>query len=293
MPAAGTEGQYTRIKRYARQSTLCRLAMASVAVVVPAKLLGPVTRSFAPGSAPRMAMAGVGVALVLACYAAYVRSVEQRPVRELALPAIGRELTLGCVLGLGAFTLAMAMLAALGACRITGPSAWSVMLATIPGFLVVAVFEEVLFRLVLLRMLEELLGSWAALAISALVFGFMHLGNPHATVLGALAIAIEAGVLLGAAYLLTRRLWLCLALHFSWNVAQGGIFSVPVSGHAHHGLFDTRLAGPDWLTGGQFGVEASLGAIVVCSALAAALLLRVVRTGQIVPMPMRRPATAA
>lgn len=291
--ATGTTAKSTRITQYVRHSSLCRLALACAAVVVPAMLLGPVTRSFSPGSAPRMAMAGVGVALVLACYAAYVRSVEQRAVRELALPGVGRELTLGCVLGLGALTLAMVMLAALGACHITGAPAWSVMLTTLPGFLVGAVFEEVLFRLVLLRMLEALVGSWAALAISALVFGSMHLGNPHATLLSALAIAIEAGVLLGAAYLLTRRLWLCLALHFSWNVAQGGIFSVPVSGHAQHGLFETRLTGPDWLTGGQFGVEASLPAILVCSTLTAALLVRVVRAGQIVPMPMRRPATAA
>lgn len=251
-------------------------------MVLSTTLLGPVTRSFTPGSAPRMAMAGVGIAVVLACYSGYVRWIEQRPARELSLPGAGREFGLGMCLGLAVFALVIGILTGVGAYRITGRNDLSVMLATIPGFLVVAVFEEVLFRMIIFRILESALGSWNALAISSLAFGLMHLGNPDAGLLSALAISIEAGPMIGAAYMLTRRLWLCAALHFAWNFAQGGIFSIAVSGHKQKGLFEMQLTGPDWLTGGQFGVEASLIAILVCMPLGAAMLAQVVSADRIV-----------
>ena len=273
---------WTRASRWLMQWSLVRIALASACIVVPAMLLAPITRSFTPGSAPRMAMAGVGIALVLACYAGYVRWVERRPVRELALAGAGRELAVGLCLGIAVFALAIGILAGVGAYRITGQNALSLMLATIPGFLVAAVFEEVLFRAIIFRILESSIGSWNALAVSALAFGLMHFGNPNAGLLSALAIAIEAGLMLGAAYMLTRRLWLCVAMHFGWNFAQGGIFSVAVSGHQQKGLFEAHMAGAEWLTGGSFGAEASLVALVVCSVCGVAMLARTVSMDKIV-----------
>ena len=267
--------------------SVVRIALAAACVVIPSILLGPVTRMFERGSVPRMLMAGVGIIVVLSCYAAYVRMVEKRPLRELSLPGAGREFGLGLCLGMAVFALAILILAGVGVYRITGQNALSVMLATIPGFLVVAVFEEVLFRAIIFRILETSLGSWNALALSSLAFGLMHLGNPSAGLLSALAIAIEAGLMLGAAYMLTRRLWLCVAVHFGWNFAQGGIFSVAVSGHQQKGLFEAQMAGAEWLTGGRFGVEGSLVALVLCTLVGIAMLARTVSTDKIVPPSWR------
>jgi hypothetical protein len=73
-------------------------------------------------------------------------------------------------------------------------------------------------------------------------------------------------LLLGAAYLLTRRLWLAMGIHSGWNFTQGWIFSVPVSGgKAPEGLLLTTRHGPEWLTGGAFGLEASAVAMVVAT----------------------------
>lgn len=259
-----------------------RIALASACVVIPAILLGPITRMFEPGSAPRMLMAAVSMAVVLACYIGYVRKIEKRPVFELALAGAGREFSVGLCLGMAIFALAIGILAGVGAYRITGQNELSVMLATIPGFLVVAVFEEVLFRAIIFRILESSIGSWNALAVSSLAFGLLHFGNPNAGLLSALAIAIEAGLMLGAAYMLTRRLWLCVAVHFGWNFAQGGIFSVAVSGHQQKGLFEAQMAGAEWLTGGRFGAEASLVALAVCTVFGIAMLARTVSMDKIV-----------
>jgi hypothetical protein len=125
------------------------------------------------------------------------------------------------------------------------------------------VFEEILFRGVLFRIMEEGLGTWLALLISALIFGLLHLMNPNATLIAGVAIALEAGVLLAAAYASTRRLWLPIGLHFAWNFTQGGVFGVAVSGVNFKGLLQSTLTGPELFSGGEFGAEASIVAIVV------------------------------
>ena len=82
----------------------------------------------------------------------------------------------------------------------------------------------------LFRVVEESLGSWISLVVSSFVFGIPHLINPASTLLGAVFISIEAGVLLAAAYMVTRRLWLAMGFHMAWNYTQSGIFSGIVSG---------------------------------------------------------------
>ena len=102
--------------------------------------------------------------------------------------------------------------------------------------------EELLFRGILFRWLEEFGGSWVALALTSALFGAGASVNPNATALAAFAIAVEAGVLLGGAYMLTRNLWMPMGLHAAWNFTQGEIFDVPVSGSDQHGLVEAQLS---------------------------------------------------
>src|SRR5262249_28757908 len=132
------------------------------------------------------------------------------------------------------------------------------------GFTVAAaVTEELIFRGVLFRIIEGRIGTWLALALTGLLFGMSHLFNAHATVWGALAIAVEAGGMLGAAYVATRNLWVPIGLHFAWNFAEGGIFGTDVSGtNTPAGLLHGVLSGPTALSGGEFGPEASVYALL-------------------------------
>src|SRR6185312_21790 len=122
------------------------------------------------------------------------------------------------------------------------------------GFMAAAaVTEELLFRGVLFRIVEERFGTWVALTSTGVVFGAQHLSNAHATVWGAIAIALEAGGMLAAAYAATRNLWVPIGLHFAWNFAEGGIFGTDVSGQSGAGgLLHGELSGPAPLTGGEF-----------------------------------------
>jgi membrane protease YdiL (CAAX protease family) len=154
------------------------------------------------------------------------------------------------------------------------------------------VTEELLIRAVAFRILEGWLGSWLALSASAVLFGLMHLPNPQATVLSSVAIALEGGVMLAAAYMVTRRVWLAIGIHVAWNFTQSGIFGVTTSGVDSTGYLEGHLQGPSVLSGGAFGPEASIVAVAVCLA-AGLYLVRVANAkGHILKPSWRRKQTA-
>jgi uncharacterized protein len=224
-----------------------------------------------------LAIAGVAV------YCSYAWFIEKRAVTELALPGMGRELGMGMLVGVGLYAACELILMALGMYRFHGLNPWSYLLPAIGMAISSGVFEELLFRGVLLRSVETWFGSWAALVVSSLVFGLVHLINPQGTVEGALFIAVEAGLLLAAAFMLTRRLWLSMGFHVAWNYTQSAIFSSIVSGNdATQGLIKATVKGPDYLTGGSFGVESSLLALVLCTTTGIVMLVMAVKRGRIV-----------
>ncbi|GAA4989645.1 hypothetical protein GCM10025734_16080 [Kitasatospora paranensis] len=141
-----------------------------------------------------------------------------------------------------------------------------------------AVTEELLFRALALQALEQLWGSRAALAITSLFFGAAHLGAPGANAWSGLAIALEAGALLGAAFLWRRSIWFVAGLHFAWNTAEQ-LLGIPVSGHAPEGLFTVGMHGSALLTGGGFGLEASVVPVLTALALAIRMLVLAHRNG--------------
>jgi membrane protease YdiL (CAAX protease family) len=207
------------------------------------------------------------VALVAAfAYIGFIRIVERRPAAELSLPGAAAEVRKGTLLGALLFTATIGLIALFGFYRVTGVNEWTVILPLLGMSIISGVVEELLVRGILFRIMEESLGTWLALLISALIFGLMHIANPNATLWSALAIAIEAGIMLAAAYTLTRRLWLPIGIHFAWNFVQGGIFGVAVSGNGVRGLLQSTLSGPALLSGGEFGAEASIFAVIVCLA---------------------------
>jgi len=203
---------------------------------------------------------------------------------------MGRELGIGLLIGAGLYTACELFLMALGIYRIEGLNPLSFMIPAIAMALSSGIYEELLIRGVLFRSVEQWLGGWAALVVSSLVFGLTHLINPQGTLEGALFIAVEAGILLAAAYMLTRRLWLSMGFHVAWNYTQSAIFSSIVSGNEpSQGLIRSTIKGPDFLTGGDFGVESSVLALLLCTATGIAMLVMAQRRGKIVPPIWKRP----
>lgn len=236
------------------------------------------------------------VPLVIAVHFAYigfVHLVERRPAAELSGRGAVGETGAGIAVGAGLQTACVGAVAALGYFQVTGLNPVSAIVPTLAMAVASGYVEEVVFRGVLFRIVEESLGTWIALALTSLLFGFVHMWNPNATVFSSFAIAMEAGVLLGAAYVLTRRLWLAVGIHFAWNFTQGGIFGGRVSGLSMDGLLESELSGPMLLSGGEFGLEASVFGLALGTATGVLFLVRAGRSGQFIAPFWRRPGDAA
>ncbi len=226
--------------------------------------------------------------VAMAIYIAWGKFIERRGVNELSLPGAAREWAIGALIGAGLYTSCVLLLMMLGMYRFEGLNPWTYMIPAIAMALKSGMFEELVFRGVLFRSVEEMGGRWIAIIVSSLTFGFLHLVNPDATFAGAAYISIEAGLLLAAAYLVTRRLWLAIGFHMMWNYVQSAVFSGIVSGgDTDPGLFRDKIVGPNFFTGGDFGMEQSVFALILCTTAGAVLLRMAMRRGHIVPPPWK------
>jgi len=170
------------------------------------------------------------------------------------------------------------------------PQAWAGALAA----LFAATLEETLIRGFLFRILQMVGGTWVALVLSSAFFGAAHGFNPGATVTSSVAIALEAGVLLAAAYIVTGSLWFPMGLHAGWNFSEGSLYGLAVSGFTpKNALTLGTLTGPAVLTGGAFGPEASIVAVILCLSAAILLLRRAGKLHRIQPAMWARKYSVA
>lgn len=239
----------------------------------------PASRAMPWHGTPLQSLAAlIGAALGVGLYKLFRRYVEGGLDTEFPLGVAARELGAGLLFGFLLFSGMTAVVWLLGGIQFGGVRGLGNLWGMIALGILSGTFEEIIFRGILFRQFEAMLGTWAALAITSVFFGAAHIFNPGATWFSSFAIAVEAGILLGAAYMVTRRLWFPVAIHAAWNFTQGWVFSVPVSGgDAPQGLLITTRNGPEWLTGGAFGLEASAVAMVVATLAGVILLVRAVR----------------
>jgi len=291
MDEARPANAFLRVVRY--PATL--LVLSIFAAFIAGLLATLVNSAFGPhkGDVVSVVVAIIAAAIFVAVYAVFCLVVEGRPVREFALKGAAAELGVGLGIGLVLFSTVVAVIAAFGGYRVIGYHDVGVLVPVVGISIVSGFTEEIMLRGWFFRLTEKWLGSWTALALSAALFGALHLGNKNATLLAGVAIMLEAGIMLAAIYMITRRLWAAIGVHAAWNFAQGGIYGIPVSGGAMDGIIRPEIRGSDLLTGGAFGAEASLPAIVIATAFGLVLLYVAWRRGRFVaPLWVRRRQSA-
>lgn len=189
-----------------------------------------------------------------------------------------RELGAGAALGLALISLCVAIIAVCGQYKLemrSVPALPQVALVLWVG-ITAATLEEIAFRGYPFVTLIKAIGRWPAAVAMSLLFAAGHLLNPHWTLIGFANTAL-VGLLLSVSYLRTGALWMAIGIHFAWNLALGTLYGLPVSGVDLFavGLKGTATGHP-WLTGGAYGVEASLtGSLAI--GLGLAVLLGVTR----------------
>lgn len=221
-------------------------------------------------------------ALAIVAYKLFQRWIEQRADSDFPVLRAGRWVALGLLIGFLLFSSICAIVWSLGGLTVEGWGGFGGLWTMLAMALLASFFEELLFRALLLRQFEALIGTWGALFVTSALFGLFHAINPYATWYTCLAIAIEAGIPLGAAYVLSRNLWFPVAIHFAWNFTEGWVLTIPVSRlDAGTGLVQTSRHGPEWLSGGIFGLEASVVPVAVSLSVGLVMLVLAARRGQI------------
>lgn len=255
-------------------TSLFGLALFSLSGLDPAQLPQEV----------RLLLGGVitAPAVLLASYV-FLRWFDRRSFRQLGFwfyDGWSKELLWGLAGGAGMMTSVAVVLVLLGRMEFhwrEGADAASLLLGlgwNLLLFLPPAAFEELLFRGYLFQRLLEGWGEFAAIFVLSALFGLGHLTNPSATTFS-VANTVLIGILFAVLYLKTRGLWLPIGLHYAWNFWLGSVASLPVSGiEIQHRLLEARAGGPDWLTGGAYGPEAS----VVTTALVLGVTVWLLRT---------------
>ncbi|MFO1186599.1 MAG: type II CAAX endopeptidase family protein [Alphaproteobacteria bacterium] len=173
------------------------------------------------------ALSATSVLLSLGANILLVRLFEGRSTKELSLIAGVPFTILGALLGFALFVTVYLIFGALGYAKWGGTYMLTGLAPALVLSIVSGVGEEIIFRGGIFRILEDSFGTLIALLLSAAMFGAMHAGNPNASALSSVSIALEAGILLGLAYSVARNLWLPIGLHFGWNFTEGGISAPP------------------------------------------------------------------
>lgn len=211
------------------------------------------------------------VAVIIA-YKLFYRRIENREVTEISIKGIAKNLMLGTLIGVVLQSLTVLVIYLNNGFHVVAVNPVSFIIIPLTVAFTVAIFEEILIRGIIFRIAEEKLGSYISLILSAIIFGALHLMNQESSFMSAVCVAVEGGLLLGAAYIFARNLWLPVAIHFAWNFMQSGIFGAVTSGNEKvNSLLNTQITGPEIITGGAFGPEGTIQAIIYC--LAAALIL--------------------
>ncbi|MBD3917374.1 CPBP family intramembrane metalloprotease [Paenibacillus sp. PR3] len=228
----------------------------------------------------------VGSAVVILIYWLAMKFLARRPVPELLFQRRAvSEVTLGAVVALIFIIVSTTLIVLFDGYSFewstgnTSAVVWPIITTSLGA----AFVEELIFRGLAFQAIERMGGSWLALTLTSLFFGIAHLGNPGATIWGGLSISIEAGVLLGAAFLWRRNVWFIISLHFLWNTLEG-LLGIPVSGHPSAGLFTVEVTGPTLLTGGNFGLEASIIPVIISLVIAVPMLISARRKGHLLPL---------
>jgi membrane protease YdiL (CAAX protease family) len=210
-----------------------------------------------------------------------------------------RQFAFGCGLGFVLIILAVSALALFGQVSfrttITGHAlvrSIAVLFVLLTGSLA----EELMFRGYPFQRLVEAIGALGAMAVFSVLFALVHILNPGATVWG-LIDTVVIGIALSVAYLRTRALWLPWGFHFAWNTTLGLLCGLPVSGiRFFNVLVHTTASGPRWLTGGAYGLEASVpgaSAVIVALVVLWRAPVRLIRkyepTPAVSPVPVAEP----
>jgi uncharacterized protein len=213
-------------------------------------------------------------AIALFSYILLFRFYEKRQVIELSLSSLAKYSISGFTTGLILQSLFILIIVITCTYSIVIINPISFLVPSLAAAFTAGFVSELIIRGIIFRIIEEHSGTVIAVIVLTVMFALMHLNVQGATALSVISTAMQAGLLLSAGYVLTRSLWFTIFLHFAWDFTEPGIFGAINPGNSiPESLITSRISGPVYLTGGQFGPQNSIQAIAICSTLGLLFLI--------------------
>ncbi|HFI0456914.1 TPA: CPBP family intramembrane glutamic endopeptidase [Streptococcus suis] len=210
------------------------------------------------------AFAFISLAIIL-----WARFVEKSPWLGLGIKKKGalKDFLLGWGIGAAMLTSCVLLMWGFGAIQVTSfqfsANFVGEFLILVLAWSVQGTTEELLTRGWMFSSLAAKHNIPVGILVSSLFFTFLHLGNNAISIIPLLDLTLFA-ILACLVMLKTGNLWVISGIHAAWNCFQGNVFAFPVSGtQAGQAFISVRTSGPEWLSGGAFGVEGSIISLIV------------------------------
>ena len=261
---------------------LMLVAMGAVARTIIIRILVPAGFSHDEFTPSSIAVPDAFFVCIVALAAWIMSKIEGRKIGQYGLPlkqGLMKQLWLGLWIGFLASRVTVLIIYLLHGLQIARPTihGTTILLSAAAwggAFLLSAIAEEFLYRGYTQFTLTTGIGFWPAAAVLSALFGWGHLSNKGETIIGALSV-VSFGLLLCLFLWRTGTLWCAVGFHLGYDWSQTFFYGVPNSGFTpSHNLFNVTLNGPQWLTGGTVGPEASVICPLVLAAVAILFSLR-------------------
>ncbi|MBY4970033.1 CPBP family intramembrane glutamic endopeptidase [Streptococcus suis] len=211
-----------------------------------------------------LAFAFISLAIIL-----WARFVEKSPWLGLGIRKKGalKDFLLGWGIGAAMLTTCVLLMWGFGAIQVTSfqfsANLVGEFLILVLAWSIQGTTEELLTRGWMFSSLAAKHNIPVGILVSSLFFTFLHLGNDGLSLIPLLDLTLFA-ILACLVMLKTGNLWVISGIHAAWNCFQGNFFAFPVSGsQAGQAFISVNTAGPDWLSGGAFGVEGSIISLLI------------------------------
>ncbi|MFX3887040.1 CPBP family intramembrane glutamic endopeptidase [Streptococcus suis] len=223
-----------------------------------------IDNAFVTLSLELLAFSFISLAIIL-----WARFVEKSPWLGLGIRKKGalKDFLLGWGIGAAMLTTCVLLMWGFGAIQVTSfqfsANLVGEFLILVLAWSIQGTTEELLTRGWMFSSLAAKHNIPVGILISSLFFTFLHLGNDGISLIPLLDLTLFA-ILACLVMLKTGNLWVIGGLHAAWNCFQGNVFAFPVSGtQAGQAFIAVETSGPDWLSGGAFGVEGSIISLLI------------------------------
>jgi len=228
----------------------------------------------------------ISIPLFILSYRFYCQIIEKRDAVEIGLKGSLKEWLIGSLVATMLILLFVSLIELIGDFIIVD---WRSNLKMVNNFFMFgigALFQDVILLCVIYRLIEEYAGSWIAIIISLTLFAAVHLLNENENLLSAFMLILSSVIML-APFILTRKIWFTWGFHTGWNFLQAGVFGMPNSGIKFDGWIISEVQGPEWLTGGEVGLEASYLSVGIEFVIGLLILMAAIKSGKIIGKPLK------